>query len=157
MNFPDTRRADCCYQLSKNQVFTIAILVRMIEDAIDHRGLQALIARSADFYGTGANASIWKIGVIDTLLKNKKAFWQADDGKIHSLTYTPDTAKAVALLGNTPDAYRQTWHLPTSKEKITGKELIALTASAMKEKCAALSPWQNDDQPGGNFYTHSAG
>lgn len=109
------------------------ILVRMIEDAMEHRGLQALIARSADFYGPGANASILKIGVIDTLLKNKKAFWQANDGKIHSLTYTPDAAKAVALLGNTPDAYRQTWHLPTSKEKITGKELIALTASAMKK------------------------
>ncbi|MCU7693786.1 NAD-dependent epimerase/dehydratase family protein [Haoranjiania flava] len=110
------------------------ILVRMIEDAMEQSGLQALIARSADFYGPGANASILKIGVTDNLLKNKKAFWQADDGKIHSLTYTPDAAKAVALLGNTPDAYRQAWHLPTSKEKLTGKELIALTAAAMNKE-----------------------
>ena len=29
--------------------------------------------------------------------------------------YTPDAARAVALLGNTPDAFNQVWHLPTDK------------------------------------------
>jgi hypothetical protein len=33
--------------------------------------------------------------------------------KKHSFIYTPDAAKATAILGNTPDAYNQVWHLPT--------------------------------------------
>ena len=62
---------------------------------------------------------------------NKKAFWQADTNKIHSLTYVADAAKAVALLGNTPDAYNEVWHLPTSAEKWTGKDFIECTAKEM--------------------------
>ena len=110
-----------------------AQLVHMIFDAIQHKGLQALIARSADFYGPGANASALKIGVIDKLLKNSKPFWQADAHKIHSMTYTPDAAKATALLGNTPEAYNQVWHLPTSTEKLTGADYIKMATDAMNK------------------------
>lgn len=53
---------------------------------------------------------------------------------MHTYTYTPDAAKATALLGNTPDAYNQTWHLPTTNEKITGKQWIALFAKEMQVK-----------------------
>jgi nucleoside-diphosphate-sugar epimerase len=49
-------------------------------------------------------------------------------GKIHTYTYTPDAAKATALLGNTPDAYNQEWHVPTTKEKITTLQWIDLIA-----------------------------
>lgn len=111
-----------------------AAIAQAILDASKKKGLKALIARSADFYGPGANASILKIGVIDNFRKNKKAFWQADDSKIHSLTFTPDAAKAVALLGNTADAYGEVWHLPTNKEKLTGKEFIGLTAKVMDKE-----------------------
>lgn len=110
-----------------------AQLVHMIFDAIQHKGLQALIARSADFYGPGANASAMKIGVTDKLLKNSKPFWQADANKIHSMTYTCDAAKATALLGNTPEAYNQVWHLPTSSEKLTGADYIKIATEAMNK------------------------
>ena len=57
-----------------------------------------------------------------------------DAGKVHSFTYTPDAAKATALLGNTPDAYNQVWHLPTDKSKLSGKEFIDLFAKELKKE-----------------------
>lgn len=106
-------------------------LVNMIFEAIKNDGLNALIARSADFYGPNVKSSVMEIGVFDKFKKKQKAFWQADDSKIHSFTYTPDAAKGVAMLGNTPDAYNQEWHLPTSAERWTGKDFIEKIAKEM--------------------------
>ncbi|MEO6894998.1 MAG: NAD(P)H-binding protein [Ginsengibacter sp.] len=99
-------------------------LLKMIFDAIKTKGLTALVARSADFYGPNVKTGFLNLLVIDKLKNNKKAMWQANVNRIHSFTYTTEAAKAVALLGNTPDAYNQTWHLPTSSEKWTGKDFI---------------------------------
>ena len=109
-------------------------LVEMIFDATDKRKLKALIARSADFYGPDVKSSPLEISVFEKFKKNKKAFWQSDATKIHSFAYTPDAARAVALLGNTPAAYNQTWHLPTSAEKWTGTDFINTIAKEMKVK-----------------------
>lgn len=105
-----------------------AELLRMIDDAIATNGLKALIARSADFYGPGAKNGILNILVINNMKAGKRANWQSDVSRIHSFTYLPDAAKAVALLGNTDSAYNQTWHLPTSPERLTGKQFIEITA-----------------------------
>lgn len=107
-------------------------LQQMILQAIQERGLKALIARCADFYGPGIKNSPLGITVLDKFGNGQKAFWQADAGKVHSFTYTPDAAKATALLGNTPDAYGEVWHLPTSAEKLTGKDFITRIATALQ-------------------------
>ena len=44
------------------------------------------------------------------------------------MTYTPDAGKATALLGNTDEAYNQTWHLPTDRNALTGKDFIGEVA-----------------------------
>jgi nucleoside-diphosphate-sugar epimerase len=111
-------------------------IANMVTDAISKGTLTALIARSADFYGPAVNTSMLKITVFDNFSQHKKAMWLADATKIHSFTYTPDIAKATALLGNTADAYGQVWHLPTSAEKLTGVDFINLIADAMKVKPA---------------------
>lgn len=111
-------------------------IANMLMDAVANKNLQALIARSADFYGPGVNTSVLKISVFDNFKKGKKAMWLVDAGKIHSFTYTPDIAKATALLGNTPDAYGQVWHLPTSAEKLTGEQFIQMIAKEMQVKPA---------------------
>jgi nucleoside-diphosphate-sugar epimerase len=108
-----------------------AQLLQMISDAIEQKGLTALIARSADFYGPNVKTGFLNLMVFDKFKKKQKANWQANATKVHSFTYTPDAAKAVALLGNTPDAYNQTWHLPTSSEKWTGVDFINRVAEAM--------------------------
>ncbi|HSN08533.1 MAG TPA: NAD-dependent epimerase/dehydratase family protein [Hanamia sp.] len=111
-----------------------AELLQMIFDAIEKRGLTALVARSADFYGPNVKTGFLNLMVFDKFKKKQKANWQADAKKIHSFTYTPDAAKAMALLGNTPNAYNQSWHLPTSPEKWTGVDFINHVAKAMHVK-----------------------
>lgn len=106
-------------------------LLNFIFDAMKNQGLRALIARSADFYGKDVKTGFLNIGVIDKFKKGSKAMWQSDANKIHSFTYVPDAAKAVAILGNTEDAYNQEWHLPTSTQKWTGKDFINETAKQM--------------------------
>lgn len=91
--------------------------------------LTALIARAADFIGLKNSVPVEM--VIKNFLKGKKANWMVDVDKIHSFTYTPDAAKATALLGNTSEAYGQVWHLPTDKTPLTGKQWIELIAKAM--------------------------
>ncbi len=120
-----------------------AKLVAMIFEAIQTKSLQALIARSADFYGPNAKNGILNILVLNNMKKGKRANWQSDVNKIHSVTYTPDAAKATAMLGNTPSAYNQVWHLPTSTERLTGKQFINLAAAILgvRASCFVLSPF----------------
>jgi nucleoside-diphosphate-sugar epimerase len=103
----------------------------MLLQAVKERGLSALIARSADFYGPTTKNSPLGIMTVDEFRKGKKAFWQIDATKLHAFTYTLDAAKATAMLGNTPDTYGQVWHLPTSSEKLTGEEFINKVAAEM--------------------------
>ena len=103
----------------------------LLLDAMKKQGLQATIARSADFYGPDVKNSPLSISVLDEFRKGKKAFWQVDASKVHTFTYVPDIGKSVALLGNTPDAFGEIWHLPTSSERLTGKDFIEMIAREM--------------------------
>lgn len=104
----------------------------MIFREIEQNALTALIARSADFYGPDNKNSALNMMVIDNYMKGKKAQAFGNIDKIHTYTYTPDAAKATALLGNTPDAYNQVWHVPTTKERLTNKQWIELIANELQ-------------------------
>lgn len=104
----------------------------MIMTEVEKNSLNASIARSADFYGPDNKNSALNIMVVDNFLKGKKAQVFGDVNKIHTYTFTPDAGKATAILGNTPDAYNQVWHLPTTKEKLTNFEWIQLIANELK-------------------------
>ena len=105
-----------------------AQIAEMLLDEIRQGYMQALIARSADFYGPGATLGIGNVLVLDKLARGKKAQWMGDINARHSFTYTVDAGKATALLGNTKSAFNQQWHLPTDMEVLTGKEFIELSA-----------------------------
>ncbi len=106
----------------------------MIMNEVKSGKLTALIARSADFYGPNNEKSFLIEIVYNNIKKGKKPNWIIDANKKHSFTYTPDAAKATALLGNTEDAYNQVWHLPTDKNTLTGKEIIGLFTKEMNAK-----------------------
>jgi len=118
-------------------------IIKMLFDAINNKHLQACIARSADFYGPGIKNSILLELVYNNLKNGKTALWQQSKNKIHSFTYTPDAAKAIALLGNDPKALGKVWHLPTTREKLTGQEWTNLIASYLhtKPKLFVLPGW----------------
>jgi nucleoside-diphosphate-sugar epimerase len=61
-----------------------------------------------------------------------RANWFIDADKKHSFTFTPDAARATALLGNTDDAFNTIWHLPTDKNVLTGREFVELFSKEMK-------------------------
>jgi nucleoside-diphosphate-sugar epimerase len=106
--------------------------------------LQACIARSADFYGPGADKTgAANLLVFSNLVKNRKAQWLADPTKKHSFTYTPDAARALYILGTHPEASNQVWHLPTAADPLTGHEFIAAAAAAMGKPagCFILRGW----------------
>jgi len=111
-----------------------AKVAKMITDEFGKGELTALIARSADFYGPGNDKSALVITVIDNFKKGKAANWFARTDKIHNYTFTPDAAKATAMLGNTTDAYHQVWHLPTDSTRLTGKQWVEKIAKEMNVK-----------------------
>lgn len=101
---------------------------QMIMEAVEKGKLTGLIARSADFYGPKNKNSPLTIMVAENLMKGKKAQVFGNVDRIHTFTFTPDAAKATALLGNHSDAYNNVWHLPTTKERLTNRQWIELIA-----------------------------
>ncbi|MBC2839528.1 NAD-dependent epimerase/dehydratase family protein [Robiginitalea sp. SC105] len=109
-----------------------ARIAQMLMDATKEGRLEALIARSADFYGPAVkNVSILAETVIKPLSQGKKANWLGRADKKHSFTYVPDASRATALLGNSPGAYGEVWHLPTAPDPYTGKEWVEYIAKAL--------------------------
>lgn len=110
-----------------------AQIATRLMDHVQNGSLQALIARSADFYGPGTQGvSMLMETVIKPLAHNKKANWLGGADKKHSFTFTPDAARAVALLGNTEKAYGEVWHLPTASEPFTGAEWVRQIAEVLE-------------------------
>lgn len=111
---------------------------------IENGKLQAIIARSPDFFGgtSRANSIIMNL-VYDRLSKGKKAQWFCSADKVHSFGYVPDLAKGTAMLGNTADAFNQIWNLPIDPNKLTGKEWINLFANELncEPKYSVLPNW----------------
>ena len=90
--------------------------------------LNAMIARSADFYGPNARTSVANIMVFDKFAKGAKAAWLVNDSLPHSYTYTPDAAISLTMLANAESAWNQTWHVPTASNPPTGREFIQMAA-----------------------------
>ena len=101
-------------------------IAAMLMKEVEAGKLTALIARAPDFYGPDNDKSFIMEVVYKNLLKNKRPNWFIDATKKHSFIYTPDAAKATAILGNTPEAFNQVWHLPADDKSLTGDEWVAL-------------------------------
>jgi nucleoside-diphosphate-sugar epimerase len=131
-----------------------ARVATMLLNEIEAGGIQALIARSADFYGPRASTGIANILVLDKLARRATAAWFVNDSVPHSFTFTPDAARAMALLAAKEDAWNQMWHLPTAGAPPTGRELIGMAGEAFGVKpkhrvlgrpMVRLAGWFNSD------------
>ncbi|HBH06185.1 MAG TPA: NAD-dependent dehydratase [Flavobacteriales bacterium] len=108
-----------------------AQIVSTFLNKIESGNIVGLVARAADFYGPGSDKSVLAPTVFEKLSNKNKAIWLMNDKAVHSFTFTPDAGKATADLGNTPEAFGQVWHLPTSDKPLTGKEWIEKIALAV--------------------------
>ena len=111
-----------------------AKIATMILDEVSKGSLTALIARAADFYGPETNNSFLNMMVFENLKKGKAAQLMIGKNLKHSFTFTPDAGKATALLGNTPSAFNQTWHLPADMNVLTMQQIVEIAAKELNVK-----------------------
>lgn len=103
-------------------------------DAYKKNKIQAAILRAADFYGPDNRGSVLNMLALDKMRQGKKASWLVSAKTLHTYTYTPDAAKAMALIGNTPAAFNQTWHAPSDRKVLNGEGYTALAAEILNIK-----------------------
>jgi nucleoside-diphosphate-sugar epimerase len=120
-----------------------AEVFKMLMYAVERKEVTALVARGADFYGPNVVGSYLTQTVLNNLLKDKNPQWLGKLDVLHSFTYSKDIGKALALLGNTTDAFNQVWHLPTYDGRLTSREWIALFMKAMnrQKKIQVVPVW----------------
>ena len=119
-------------------------IARELLDAIASGRVEGLIGRAPEFYGPAQTQSVTTSMVIDPLWAGKTAKVLVSADTRRSLIYTPDASRALALLGNTPDAFGRTWHLPVDPERPTYRQLVERAAATfgVVPKLRVLRPWQ---------------
>lgn len=107
-----------------------ASIANMLLDEIKNGQLTGMICRAPEFYGPGKTLSTLNVMVFQNIQKGKKAQWLLNDSTKRTFIYTPDAARATALLGNSPDTWNQTWHLPCDNIFPTGKAFMQMISAA---------------------------
>lgn len=90
--------------------------------------IPVLIGRAPEFYGPGKTQSVTNAMVIWAMLKGRKPRVPVRDDVKRTFIWTPDASRALALLGNTPSAFGQTWHLPCCDDRLTFRQFVAMAA-----------------------------
>ena len=107
-----------------------AAMATMVLEEMARADIPVLIGRAPEFYGPGKTQSFTNALVIDRLRLGEQPRVPLRDDTLRTLIWTPDASRALAALGNAPDAFGQTWHLPCDDERLTYKQFVALAAAA---------------------------
>ncbi|MEQ8434633.1 MAG: NAD-dependent epimerase/dehydratase family protein [Oceanicaulis sp.] len=79
------------------------------------------IARSADFYGPGAEHSMLWASFLERMLAGKRPQLLMTAAARHTFSYTPDIARAILALADDPQAAGRAWHLPVGQAWTPGE------------------------------------
>ncbi|MFI5856197.1 NAD-dependent epimerase/dehydratase family protein [Streptomyces parvulus] len=101
-----------------------ARIATMLLEAMEAGSVEAVICRAPEFYGPGRTKSLTNSLVFDRIKAGKRPLVPVSAKTVRSLIWTPDASRAMALIGNAPDAYGQTWHLPIDQHRLTYAALI---------------------------------
>ncbi|MFE1210285.1 NAD-dependent epimerase/dehydratase family protein [Streptomyces albidoflavus] len=99
-------------------------IATMLLEAMRAGRVDAVICRAPEFYGPGKTKSLTNSLVFDRIKAGKRPLVPVSAKTLRSLIWTPDASRAMALIGNTPDAYGQTWHLPVDQHRLTYAGLV---------------------------------
>lgn len=103
----------------------------MLLDEIHAGTIEAVICRAPEFYGPGKTKSLTNSAIFDRIAAGKRPLVPVSAHTLRSLIWTPDAGRGVGLIGNTPDAYGQTWHLPIDPDRLTYAEMIGVASEVI--------------------------
>ncbi|WP_280171643.1 SDR family oxidoreductase [Agrobacterium pusense] len=107
-----------------------AAMASMVLEEMARGDIPVLIGRAPEFYGPGKTQSFTNALVLDKLKTGKRPLVPVRDDTRRTLIWTPDASRALAVLGNTTDAFGQSWHLPCCDDRPTYKEFVAMAGTA---------------------------
>lgn len=118
-------------------------VAELVLSEIENGHLEAVICRAPEFYGPDKTQSITNTLVLDKIKVNDTANIPVSKDTLRTLIWTPDASRAMALIGNTPSAYGQTWHLPCD-EPHTYLDMIAISEKLLNRtvKYKVIPLWQ---------------
>jgi len=111
-----------------------ALMAEKVLEEMKRKRIPVLIGRAPEFYGPGKTQSFTNALIVDRLKAGEKPRVPVRDDKLRTLIWTPDASRALALLGNTPDAFGQTWHLPCCDRRLTYAQFAALACETLGKK-----------------------
>lgn len=91
--------------------------------------VEVVVGRASDYFGPGAMRSALGETVFLPALLGKTAQVMGDPSVLHSYSYTPDVASALATLGTASGVTGQVWHLPVAETRTTRQIVDLLYAS----------------------------
>lgn len=110
-----------------------AMRLRMADDLLaEHAAgrLRVAIGRSSDYFGPGGIGSALGEPVFTAALAGKTVRWMGPLHVPHTMSFLPDVARGLAVLGEVDAADGHIWHLPAA-EPLTGREFAALLQEAL--------------------------
>lgn len=119
-------------------------IAKMLLTVMEKGSIEAVICRAPEFYGPRKTQSITNTMVFENIQQNKKLKVPLTDNTRRTLIWTPDASRAMALIGNTPVAFNQTWHLPCDDARLTYKEMIELASKIYQQELSysIVKMWQ---------------
>lgn len=120
-----------------------AEMATMVLEEMARGDIPVLIARAPEFYGPGRTQGFTNSLIIDRLKAGKRPLVPVRADRLRSLIWTPDASRGLAALGNTPDTYGQTWHLPVDTERPTYAQFVSMAAGEFGSdgKYAVVPTW----------------
>lgn len=128
-----------------------ARLAEMLLTEMDAGRIEAVIARAPEFYGPGKTQSLSNSAVFDRIKQGKRPLIPVSARTKRSLIWTPDASRGLGVLGNTPDAYGQTWHLPIDPDRLTYAQMIDVASQITGRRIRSTTVPEAAFKLGGRF------
>lgn len=105
----------------------------LLLEAIKSKKVQALIGRSATFYGENCKNSFLYTSFIERMLENKNPQSLFKPDQVHTYSNITDNARAIVELALDDSCYGEVWHLPVNSP-ITLNEILEIVNSILNKK-----------------------
>jgi nucleoside-diphosphate-sugar epimerase len=117
-----------------------AKVAEMILGAHKEGRVRATLGRASDYFGPGGVDTILGPTVFAAAAAGKTARWIGELDEPHTVSYLPDIAAGLVVLGENPQADGHAWHLPVAPAP-TGNDFLDLVwdAAGGRPRSAGLS------------------